>query len=215
MLPRGLAILPLGRSWRASTCKVTDTSYRTHLRLDKTWSFLFYHIEVKLHFSIALYPMLMFAPSRQQHSEVYTIGIFNYKLYIVNSRRLIPLVQRLSKTLSFTPFQQFAAKVFVNCSAYTVALHENPDFTRDLDKAMRTALSPGPNLDYQNLRAVNSLQDSLNELLSGSSTKVAFIFASMNGLSMLSHLPQLMEFMVTPIPSWTKRSRRHSGKPRK
>jgi hypothetical protein len=36
---------------------------------------------------------------------------------------------------------------------------------RDFDKAMRTALSPGPHLDYQNLWAANSLKDSLEEVL--------------------------------------------------
>ena len=41
---------------------------------------------------------------------------------------------------------------------------------RDLDKATRTALCPGPNLDYQNSRAMNSLNESLDKLLLGSST---------------------------------------------
>jgi hypothetical protein len=86
--------------------------------------------------------------SPQQRSEVFTIGIFNFKIYVINSRRLIPLVQRLSKTLSFTPFQQFAAKVYIDSSKYTIDLHDNPDFMRDLDKATRTALSPGPFIDY-------------------------------------------------------------------
>ena len=35
---------------------------------------------------------------------------------------------------------------------------------RDLDKATRAALFPGPHLDYQNLRTVNSIKDSLEEL---------------------------------------------------
>lgn len=103
--------------------------------------------------------------SGQQPSDVYTIGILNFKIYVINSRHLIPFVQRLSKTLSFTPFQQFAAKVFINCSSYTVDLHTNQDFMRDLDKATRSALSPGPHLDYQNSRAVNSCKASLDELL--------------------------------------------------
>lgn len=41
---------------------------------------------------------------------------------------------------------------------------------RDLDKATRAALSPGPYLDYQNSRAVNSLKDYLEKVLLGSST---------------------------------------------
>jgi hypothetical protein len=34
---------------------------------------------------------------------------------------------------------------------------------------MKDSLSPGPHLDYQNLRATNSLKDMLDELLSQSS----------------------------------------------
>jgi hypothetical protein len=37
---------------------------------------------------------------------------------------------------------------------------------RELDQATRAALSPGPQLDYQNLRTVNSLKQSLDELMS-------------------------------------------------
>lgn len=48
-------------------------------------------------------------------------------------------------------------------------MHGNPDFIRSLDKAVRAALSPGPHLDYQNLMALNSLNDSLEQLLLGSS----------------------------------------------
>jgi len=107
--------------------------------------------------------------SAQQSSEIYTLGIFTFKIYVVNSRHLIPLVQRLSKTLSFAPFMQVAAKAFVDCSKYTVDLHANPDFTRDLSRAMKDSLSPGPHLDYQNLRATNSLKDVIDKSFSRSS----------------------------------------------
>lgn len=109
--------------------------------------------------------------SAQQNSEIYTLGIFTFKIYVVNSRHLIPLVQRMSKTLSFTPFTKVAAKGFVDCSKYTLDLHDNPDFTRDLGRAVKDALSPGPHLDDQNLRATNSLKHMLDESFPRSSSK--------------------------------------------
>jgi len=96
------------------------------------------------------------------------LKIFNLNIYVVNARKLISLVQRLSKTLSFTPFQRFAAKTMVGCSKYTLELHSNPEFMHDFDKAMRLALYPGPHLDFQNLRTINSLDKSLDALFSTS-----------------------------------------------
>jgi hypothetical protein len=194
MLPSGLAVRHVGCSWRTSPGKISGSSDRTPPRLDKTWYTVLYQDELSSRLTLALFQMLMLAISRQQHSEVYTLGIFNYKIYVINSRRLIPLVQRLSKTLSFTPFQQLAAKAFVDCSAKTVELHGDPDFLCDLDKITKGALAPGTHLDYQNLRTVNSLEQEIDILLLGSSTdapvrirfyewsKHAITLAATNGL---------------------------------
>jgi hypothetical protein len=103
--------------------------------------------------------------SVQQKSDVYALKIFNYKLYVVNARRLVPLVQRLSKTLSFTPFQRFAQKVLVDTSDYALDIHNNPDFMRDFDTITRMSLSPGSHLDYQNLRTIESLNKCLDKFL--------------------------------------------------
>ena len=78
---------------------------------------------------------------------------------------MIPLVQRLSKTLSFAPFAGTAAKTFINCSTFTVDLFGNAEFLGELNKAERAALAPGPHLDYQNLRAINTLNDIVEEVL--------------------------------------------------
>lgn len=104
----------------------------------------------------------------QQSSKIYTVGVLNFKIYVINSRRLIPLVQRLSKTISFTPFMQFAAKAFVDVSKFTFDLHADGDFTRDLSRVMKDSLAPGRHLDYQNLRATESLKDLLEQLISQS-----------------------------------------------
>jgi hypothetical protein len=109
--------------------------------------------------------------SAQQHTEIYTLGIFYFKIYVINSRRLIPLVQRNSRTLSFNPFKQIGSKVYAGSSNYTVDLYGKPNFLRDIDKATSQSLAPGPQLDSLNLRATNSLKESLEELLSRNSAK--------------------------------------------
>jgi hypothetical protein len=111
------------------------------------------------------------ASSAQQHTEIYTLGIFHFKIYVINSLRLIPLVQINSRTLSFSTFQQVGAKVYSGCSNYTVDLYGNPAFLHDNDKATRQPLAPGPQLYSLNLRATNNLKESLDELLSRSPDK--------------------------------------------
>lgn len=75
-------------------------------------------------------------------------------------------MQRNSRTLSFSPFQQVGAKVYAGSSNYTVDLDGKSTFLRDIDKATRQPLAPSPQLDSPNLRATNSLKESLEELLS-------------------------------------------------
>ncbi|QDS68831.1 hypothetical protein FKW77_006554 [Venturia effusa] len=99
--------------------------------------------------------------SARQSSEIYTINILHLKIYVVNSRHLIPLVQRHSKTLSFTPFQKVVARDVSGCGTLTVGLHDDELFMRDFMRATREALAPGVHLDYQNRRAVVSLEEML------------------------------------------------------
>lgn len=100
--------------------------------------------------------------SAQNPSDMYTLRVFNTKLYICNTQTLIPLIQKASKTLSFLPFIQSSARAIGDAS---------PDmqerFTGEVighfSHAMRGSLSPGPHLDAQNLsmgrRAVANVDD--------------------------------------------------------
>ena len=85
------------------------------------------------------------------------------KVYVINSRRLIPLVQRQASNLSFKPFLQFALKAFVGASKYAQDLHGDPEFLRELYGRHKDALSPGEHLDYQNKRANESLNVLIDE----------------------------------------------------
>ena len=93
------------------------------------------------------------------------MGVLNFKFYIINSRRLVPIIQRTARTISFTPFLKLAAETFVKCSKFTVDLLGDDDFNREFNKITRDSLAPGSHLDYQNLRANNSFRDLLVETL--------------------------------------------------
>jgi hypothetical protein len=89
--------------------------------------------------------------SKQTKAEIYTISIFNTKLYIANTQRLIPLVQKASKTLSFRPFIQTSTKLMGDASDETYNLFGG-DLVDTFSNAMRSSLAPGPHLDEQNMR---------------------------------------------------------------
>jgi hypothetical protein len=42
--------------------------------------------------------------------EMYTLGILHYKLYVCNANRLMPLIQKSARTVSFKPFMQTAVR---------------------------------------------------------------------------------------------------------
>ncbi|KAI9903489.1 hypothetical protein N3K66_000018 [Trichothecium roseum] len=88
--------------------------------------------------------------SKQTKAEIYTITILHQKIYVSNSSRLTPLIQR-ARTLSFRPFLQKAAKVIADGSDETFDLLGG-DLLERFGAGMRDALAPGPGLDVQNLR---------------------------------------------------------------
>ncbi|KAH8587472.1 cytochrome P450 [Bisporella sp. PMI_857] len=102
--------------------------------------------------------------SKRTDSEMYTLGIFSFKIYVSNSRRLIPLIQKSSKTISFKPFVQLAAVKLGNASNHAQSLFVG----KKLDgfrSVIVDALLPGPYLDEQNLRMGDRLLIDLYELL--------------------------------------------------
>lgn len=110
--------------------------------------------------------------STEQKCEIYTLGVFNLKIYVINSRQLIPQVQRQAQNLSLKPFVQFATKAFVDVSKHTFDLHGDPEFVRDLGRVNKEYLSPSPHLDYQNLRANNSLNNLIGESVASGTLRI-------------------------------------------
>ncbi|KAH6893370.1 cytochrome P450 [Thelonectria olida] len=111
--------------------------------------------------------------SKQTNAEIYTIPIFNTKLYIANTQRLIPLIQKASKTLSFRPFIQTSTKIMGDASDETYDLFGGA-LLETFSNAMRSSLAPGPHLDEQNMRMGRRALveiDSLVEPTNGAASK--------------------------------------------
>lgn len=89
--------------------------------------------------------------SKTTNEEIFTIAIFNLKLYISNSHRLNAFIQKNSKSLSFRPFIKVTVKAFGDASPETDKLFEGA-LLDDFSHAMKNGLAPGPQLDEQNLR---------------------------------------------------------------
>ncbi|KAF4499098.1 Cytochrome P450 4F5 [Fusarium agapanthi] len=82
---------------------------------------------------------------------MYTVAIFNTKLYIAKTSRLIPLMQKSSKTLSFRPFMQTAAKLMGDANPETFEVF-GTEWVDSFSHAHKDGLATGPFLDEQNLR---------------------------------------------------------------
>ncbi|OAR00692.1 hypothetical protein LLEC1_07074, partial [Akanthomyces lecanii] len=102
---------------------------------------------------------------RSNDVEIFTIGIFNFKLYTSVSTRLLPLIQRQSRQLSFQPMLRLVARRWGDASDETDALFASPQLLTDFGQAMRASLAPGPHLDAQNLRMARRALLDVDELL--------------------------------------------------
>ncbi|KAF4331610.1 hypothetical protein FBEOM_14635 [Fusarium beomiforme] len=89
--------------------------------------------------------------SKQTNEEIYTVAIFNTKLYVAKTSRLIPLIQKTSKTLSFRPFIQTAAKHMGDAKPETFEIF-GTEWVDSFSHAHKNGLATGPSLDEQNLR---------------------------------------------------------------
>lgn len=85
-------------------------------------------------------------------------------MYVSNTQRLIPIIQRSSKTLSFRPVIQTMSKIIGGASDETHALFGGELVDR-FSHGMKTALLPGPRLDEQNLRMGRKALIDLDELV--------------------------------------------------
>lgn len=100
-------------------------------------------------------------------AEIYTLGIFTFKLYTSISVRLLPAIQRQSKTLSFGPMIQHVARRWGDASSETSRIFGSSDLAADFGHAMRTSLAPGPHLDAQNERMGKRVLLDIDELVVG------------------------------------------------
>jgi hypothetical protein len=111
--------------------------------------------------------------------EIFTLPIFFFRIYVVNSPHLLPAVARNSNTLSSRPFTKEIMRQWANGSDDFLRLHdEDNSFLADFSRAMRTALAPGGQLDYQNLMMAESLQAIISKLDDdvGANGRPAFAF---------------------------------------
>ena len=104
--------------------------------------------------------------SHQHKLPIYTLRLPFARLYIVNDSALIPIIERQSKIIAFSPIQADATANLLGMSEATNATlkrdptGENGHFT-SFHHAVRPALAPGPGLDTMNRRSVDSLAASL------------------------------------------------------
>ncbi|KAH0332864.1 cytochrome P450, partial [Aureobasidium melanogenum] len=103
-------------------------------------------------------------------SEIFTLGILNFKLYTSVSTRLLPAIQRQSKTLSFRPMMQHVARRWGDASDETNRAFGGP-LLEDFSHAMRMSLAPGPLLDEQNKRMAERALSDIDALASSSKTE--------------------------------------------
>ncbi|KAI1800964.1 cytochrome P450 [Daldinia bambusicola] len=104
--------------------------------------------------------------SKQTEAEIYAVPILHNKIYVCNSLRLMPLIQKSFRTISFRPWLKTTAERVAGNSHDVVKLFGGP-LADDFEKIIRSTLTPGPWLDAQNLRMAQSCSALINSLVSG------------------------------------------------
>lgn len=100
---------------------------------------------------------------------IYTLRLPGTRMYIVNSTALIPVVQRLYRTVSFGAIEAQAAANICSLSkpandVVAQGLMDDDSYTAKFASAIHPALTPGPNLDAINRNAAQSIACSLDSL---------------------------------------------------
>ncbi|KAH6653320.1 cytochrome P450 [Truncatella angustata] len=108
--------------------------------------------------------------SARTEDEIYTLDIIALKIYVSRSRRLIPVIQKASKTLSFRPFVKVVAREMAGNSEPACGLFDGP-FVDEYSQVVKTALLPGAHQDDQNLRMADSVISLVNDLVNGGKGK--------------------------------------------
>lgn len=102
--------------------------------------------------------------SNATNAEIYTLAVLNFKVYISASSRLLPMIQKQSKALSFRPFLQLTARKYGDASDETYEIFGGslPD---DLSHTVKMGLLPGSNLDDLSLRMGKRVLIDINAFL--------------------------------------------------
>ncbi|KAK6533911.1 hypothetical protein TWF281_005256 [Arthrobotrys megalospora] len=101
--------------------------------------------------------------SAARPEEIFAINFFSFRIYIINSRHLIPAVQK-NKSLSFAPFQKQFADTLTHPSKHTLDLFDT-DHIHDVTRVQLAAWTPGKDLDHQNVRAADTLMLEMERLI--------------------------------------------------
>ncbi|KAL8383421.1 hypothetical protein RB595_006939 [Gaeumannomyces hyphopodioides] len=105
-------------------------------------------------------------------AEIYSLDVLSFKVYISASSRLLPLIQKHSRALSFRPFLELTARKYGDASEVAHAIYAGslPD---DLSQAVKATLAPGPHLDSLSLRMGNRVLLEIDRLVPNPGTPKA------------------------------------------
>jgi hypothetical protein len=88
---------------------------------------------------------------------IFTLKIFNTRIYVVRSPEYVSLTLRESKTLTFEPFTTAFLKYALNGPPSVVEIFETTAYLSEMHTQMYSALSIGPDLLESNSRVLNAL----------------------------------------------------------
>jgi hypothetical protein len=88
---------------------------------------------------------------------VFTLKIFNSRIYVVRSPEYVALTLRESKTLTFDPFTIEFLKNALDAPRSVVETFETSTYLTELHAQMYSALTIGPDLNESNARVLNVL----------------------------------------------------------
>ncbi|KAK8043802.1 hypothetical protein PG994_012640 [Apiospora phragmitis] len=108
--------------------------------------------------------------SERTADEIYTLDCVALKIYVSRSRRLIPIIQKASKTLSFRPFVKVVAREMAGNSEEACDLFDG-SFVDEYSQVVKSALLPGTHQDDQNLRMAHSVISLVDDLVNGGKGK--------------------------------------------
>lgn len=113
---------------------------------------------------------------------IYTLRLPGSRLYIINDTALIPILQRQVRTLSNAPILVRVFSHFMGISGKALEIMsrdpiESHGFVHQITVETSKGLTPGPNLDDLNAKAVQILDKSLEALCAKKTSTTVELFA--------------------------------------